>query len=51
MRHINGWRYIYKDRNRVHIELRLGKLTFFRLAMDPDDRIWALTLCNFRWEW
>lgn len=47
MKFVNGWRYLFKDGNRINMELRIGILTLFRLYADFSDRVFSLTLINF----
>lgn len=47
MRLTNGWRYLYKERDRFNFELRIGVLTVFRLYLDISDRSFELTICNY----
>lgn len=47
MKFVNGWRYLYKDRNRWNIEFRFGVFTLLRLYYDHSDRAWSVTVCNY----
>ena len=47
MKFVNGWRYLYKDSNRIEVKFRVGKLTVFTLYVDFSDREVLVTVFNF----
>lgn len=48
MKFTNGWRYLFKDGNRINLEVRISIITLLRIYLDFSDRDWSLTLLNFR---
>jgi len=50
MKLINGWRWMYKESDRLDINVRIGTVTLVRVYADISDRRLQLTLLNFRLE-
>jgi len=47
MKFRNGWKDNRKQNDRFLLELRLGKLTVFKLLFDISDKHYELVLINF----
>jgi len=47
MRFINGWNYLYKDRDRVEFTLRVSIVTLFSIFIDFSAAEYKVTLLNF----
>lgn len=47
MKFKNGWGSTRKQADRYLIELRLGKITVFKLLIDVSDKHYELGLFNF----
>jgi hypothetical protein len=47
MKFINGWKYLWKDSDRVEVKLRGGLLTVVDVYIDFSDRRWRLVVLNF----
>lgn len=48
MKFTNGWKYVHKEADRLHINLRVGVFTFFEMYADTSDCEWSITVLNFR---
>lgn len=47
MRIINTWGNPNKQKDKIQIKLRLGRLTVFDYYKDRGDKKWAMTIMNF----
>lgn len=47
MKFINGWRFIAKDHDRVHIKIRISVLTILELYWDMTQQKWRVVVLNF----
>lgn len=47
MKFINGWRFLFKENDRVHIEFRVSILTVFKLFLDFGNREFSVMVMNF----
>lgn len=47
---INSWKPSNKQNDKVHVGLRLGKLTVLELGIDFSDKYFKLMILNFGYE-
>ena len=47
MKFINSWKSYNKDSNRVHLNFRVGRMTYFKFYWDVSDKEFRFKFFNF----